>query len=66
MKLVPPLTQAEIDRPTEPRRPILAVTRVRRSYWGAAFWCGYIAVCLALAWWVGTQLIPQLVLWLVR
>ena len=54
MKLVKPLTQADIDTPTEPRRPILAVTRVRRSYWGAAFWCGYISLILALIYWLAT------------
>ena len=54
MKLAPPLTQKDIDTPTEPRLLLLTVNNPRRSYWPLLFW-----VCYGAA-------ITLLVLWLVR
>lgn len=54
MKLVKPITQKDIDTPTEPRTLLLSVSNPRRNYWPLLFWVAYGA-CITL-----------LVVWLVR
>ncbi len=52
MKPTPPLTQADIDRPTEPRKPVLAVYGPSRTYWPLVFWFAYGAAITALVCWL--------------
>ena len=54
MKLVKPITQKDIDTPTEPRTLLLSVSNPRRNYWPFLFWALYGGA------------IALLVLWLVR
>ncbi len=60
-RTVPPLTQADIDRPNRfrfdpelmpPRKPVLAVYGPSRTYWPLAFWFAYGAAITALVCWL--------------
>ncbi len=59
-RIVPPLTQADIDRPNgfhfdpelmPPRKPVLAVYGPSRTYWPLVFWFAWgCAIVLFGAW----------------